>query len=315
VRPKTLNIPSLIRRLPAPLRRHKFIKALSFMSPETRYQVIGFNNRARFFGGLEDGAVRSVIINGAFEPEFFRLASPFLADGGVFVDVGANFGLCAFGMIAALGEAVRRVQFHLFEANPALCTCLVKSAELHPELDVRIQHPCVTDVPGRSHLAVEADSGKSFVTGDEGLAVSNLTLDDYVDTHRIPHVDFMKVDVEGWESRVLRGMKRQLSRGAVEAIYIEMISEHLSRAGTSASDVLRFLIDWGFTPYHCKDEDFRPAHRNTFDIPPGRRMRMTVLGRILAVPPVEMQMAAEGRFFTDILAVRRESCVVQVTDT
>ena len=220
---------------------------------------------------------------GHFEPEFFRVASPFLADGGVFFDVGANVGLCSFGMIAALGETGRRVQFHLFEANPALCPCLTKSAELHPDVDVRIKHACVTDMSGWSRLAVKADSGKSFVTDGEGIAVENLTLDDYVDAHSVPHVDLMKLDVEGYEGRVLRGMERQLSRGVVEAIYVEMISEHLSRAGTSASEVLRLLIDCGLTPYHCKDEDFSREHRNSFEIPPGRKMTMTVHGRSLAV--------------------------------
>jgi len=309
-----MNIPNLIRRLPAPFRRHKVVKALAFMSPGSRYQVIEFNNGARFFGDLQEVAVRSVIIQGAFEPEFFRVASPFLADGGVFFDVGANVGLCSFGMIAALGETGRRVQFHLFEANPALCPCLTKSAELHPDVDVRIKHACMTDMPGWSRLAVKADTGKSFVTDREGIAVDNLTLDDYVDAHYVPHVDLMKLDVEGYEARVLRGMERQLSLGVVEAIYVEMISEHLSRAGTSASEVLRLLIDCGLTPYHCKDEDFSREHRNSFEIPPGRKMTMTVHGRSLTVAPVDMDVACEGRFFTDILAVRRESSIVQVAN-
>ena len=253
------------------------------MSPGSRYQVIEFNDGARFFGDLQEVAVRSIIIEGVFEPEFFRVASPFLANGGVFFDVGANLGLCSFGMIAALGETSRRVQFHLFEANPALCPCLAKSAAMHPDLDVRINHACMTDTSGRSHLAIEADSGKSFVTDGEGVAVENLTLDDYVDSHSVPHVDLMKLDVEGSEGRVLRGMKRQLSRGVVEAIYIEMISEHLSRAGTSALEVLRLLIDCGLTPYHCKDDDFSGTHRNSFEIPTGRKTIMTVNGRRLAV--------------------------------
>ena len=91
------------------------------------------------------------------------------------------------------------MQFHLFEANPALCPCLTKSAELHPDVDVRIKHACVTDMSGWSRLAVKADSGKSFVTDGEAIAVENLTLDDYVDAHSVPHVDLMKLDVEGYE--------------------------------------------------------------------------------------------------------------------
>ena len=41
---------------------------------------------------------------------------------------------------------------------------------------------------------------------------------------------------------------------------------------------------------------------------------MTVHGRRLTVAPVDMDVASEGRFFTDILAVRRESSIVQVAD-
>ena len=71
-------------------------------------------------------------------------------------------------MIAALGEGGRRVQYRLFEANPALCSGLTKSAELHPDVDVRVIHAGITDVPGESRLAVDADSGKSHVTEEGG---------------------------------------------------------------------------------------------------------------------------------------------------
>ena len=59
-----------------------------------------------------------------FEPEFFRVASPFLADGGVFFDVGANVGLCSFGMIAALGETRAACAVPPFRSQPRLVPLL-----------------------------------------------------------------------------------------------------------------------------------------------------------------------------------------------
>ena len=93
-----------------------------------------------------------------------------------------------------------------------------------------------------------------------------------------------------------------------------MISEHLSRAGTSAAEVLRFLIGHGLIPYHCKSEDFSPKRRNSFEVPPERIMTMTVRGRKLTVAPVDMDVASRGRFFTDILAIRRDSHIARVVD-
>ena len=123
----------------------------------------------------------------------------------------------------------------------------------------------------------------------------------------------VKIDVEGNEGRTLRGMQRHLSRGVVEAVYLEMVSENLARAGTNASEVLGVLIDCGLTPYHCKEEDFSPWHLDKLRHPAGqRRTTMTVDGRTLTVAPVDMDVASRGLFTTDILAIRRDSTIARV---
>jgi hypothetical protein len=90
-----MNISKFILRLPKNLRKHKFIQLLLLIFPDSSIQKISFNNKATVFVDLRDAAPRQALITGLFEPEFFDIAKPFLIKGGVFFDIGANWGFCS----------------------------------------------------------------------------------------------------------------------------------------------------------------------------------------------------------------------------
>ena len=57
----------------------------------------------------------------------------------------------------------------------------------------------------------------------------------------VRHVDLVKVDVEGYEMRVLKGAIRTLERGLVERFVIEV---HIDQVSTK--DVIKYLGDYGY---------------------------------------------------------------------
>ena len=46
---------------------------------------------------------------------------------GVYFDLGANFGLCTFGLVPQ-----KKMKYHLFEANDYLIKFIKKSVKLYP---------------------------------------------------------------------------------------------------------------------------------------------------------------------------------------
>lgn len=212
-------------------------------------QLLEFNQGARAWVDLRDAESRATYLSQSFWPEFHPIVAAFLRDGGDFFDVGANFGLVTFGALPLVSGA--GVGFHLFEANPRIVPLLARSARLWPDERVTINHCCVTDHRGVSRLSLPDSSwGHAFIA-ENGDAVPNLLLDEYILEKGVKRIAFMKMDVEGWELRALAGARQSLMAGKVHVGFIEVSPEALRRAGTDADALLSFLQQVGFDIYFC----------------------------------------------------------------
>jgi hypothetical protein len=114
---------------------------------------------------LRDPEVRNVFLKRNFEPDFIKLASAILSEGGVSFDFGANFGLCTFGLIPSLD--LDHLWFHLSEANPKLIYYLEKSKSLSPSAAIQVVGAGTSDRPGTSHFRFDSQfTGHSHVDAD-----------------------------------------------------------------------------------------------------------------------------------------------------
>ena len=293
-----MNIAKIISFLPSFLRRHKIVKMILFLSPQSRTQLIIFDDNSKLFVDVSDPVARSYLFVGGYDPEFFSIAKPFLSKGGVFFDVGANFGFCSFGLIGCLGR--NDIEFHLFEANAEICRLLFQSATLYPDFTVSINHCCVTDTPGISSLCVNRNNfGSSFIAEKGTQDVENLILDNYICEQSVRKINFLKIDIEGWEPRALKGTKNSLVTGVIDTIYIEISTLNLLRAGCMVEDCFTLLKDAGFVLFYVKDADFESGLADQ-----GKAFALNINGYPLRVAtldsfPVEHQ--------TDILAIHKSS--------
>lgn len=78
--------------------------------------------------------------------------------------------------------------------------------------------------------------------------VQSIRLDDYFKDFKKP-INFVKIDVEGAEFEVLQGMKTILKENQDIKLIIEFCPSHLEEYATQPSELLDFLINFGFTFY------------------------------------------------------------------
>lgn len=156
-----------------------------------------------------------------------RLYAPFVREGDLVFDVGAHLGDRAVAF-AALGARVIAL-----EPQPGIARWLRRIAGRNDRIVVRTE--AVGARPGTASLAisrrnptvssmsqpwregvVDANPGFGGVRWDAAVEVPVVTLDDLIEQHGTPR--FCKIDVEGWEAEVLRGLSRPLAALSVEFV-------------------------------------------------------------------------------------------------
>jgi len=195
---------------------------------------------------------------GSYEVE----QTKFLADlvhkmrPGTFIDVGANIGFYSL-LIAAKGIPVIAV-----EASPQVLPALERSISSNHALSSRIRL-----------VRAAADSSEGEVTFWANIADHNFGLGSMISSHpesqptpfRVPSVKIddvvgpetpqpllFKVDVEGAEMRVLKGMPKTI-RSFHPVFVIEVHPLELKAAGSMSMEVLTLLWNYGYRTHELGD--------------------------------------------------------------
>jgi FkbM family methyltransferase len=174
----------------------------------------------------------------------------------VVFDVGANYGLYALTLAHALGPAAA---VHCFEPNADTAARLIRNISLNPNRNVYAHQVALADWHGTARvIANDTNSGASSLAEGEGALVT--TLDRFCEEHQIERLDFLKVDIEGFEPRFLRGGRASLARFR-PMMQIELNRPVLLHAGSSAEEVLELLRSLGYEFYLAKRDRLLPMTR------------------------------------------------------
>ncbi len=173
-----------------------------------------------------------------------RFAREMLPNCKVAFDVGAAHGRWAKVAL----EANPALELHCFEPTSR------RFAALSAEFGGRaiLNQLALGDAPGEQRIFYGASGGsnsiypqrynnESYVASDvETIKVS--TIDDYCGAKGIETVDFIKMDIEGYEPAALRGAERMLRAGRIKMIQFEYSYVFLD-AGASLMALMKYIAE------------------------------------------------------------------------
>ena len=190
---------------------------------------------------------------GVYEPFWTDLFKRTFKPGQTFVDVGAHIGYyTAMAAEAGAGE------IHAFEPDPDNYRLLEQNCREVANL----YELAVSDRTGRAMLyrcVTNSGDHRLFETeGRESVEVGVTRLDDVRELAG-RCVDFVKIDAQGEETRILRGAAGLLERSPNVVGIVELAPEHLALGGSSAKELLCLLGELGFSVYVKRERVLVPG--------------------------------------------------------
>jgi FkbM family methyltransferase len=213
--------------------------------PSAEWRVIGYQ---RYRGNMEPGLTR-----------YFR---SLVSEGMTVVDAGANMGLYTLHAARLVGATGR---VHSIEPSPRTWEVLRGNIQVNGLLEcgiVQLHQVAVSNCIGEASLAIYSDkSGHNTLypaeLSDRMVRVPVVTLDVLLQNE--PHVDLVKIDVEGAEALVFEGMTEVIARNPSVCILMEFSPGQLARAGTEPGSFLQRLTDAGWQIDLIDDESGTPC--------------------------------------------------------
>ena len=164
------------------------------------------------------------------------------------IDVGTNIGetLLNFAKLNHDGLNIG------FEPVPYLFDAASRNISLNNFPNVRLENLALSDMQADLvyNIVNDNNSGGIYLsTSSEAVnstrKVAVTTLDEYVSTNNLENISLLKIDVEGFEIKVLKGACKTIENFK-PAIFVEVDNTFLKRQNGSAAELAALLESYGY---------------------------------------------------------------------
>jgi len=164
------------------------------------------DRNARFRLSSREQTGHDIIVQGAYEPVTVGLAKTIMQDGGVFFDVGANIGLFSIQL-----SMIENVVVYAVEPSAGIFSKLLKNIRLSHAENI---HPINIGLSYQDGFAYmfnkhPGNLGTTKVVEkieQDSHLIRLCTLAELLTYLKITEIKLMKIDVEGYELNVLKGL-------------------------------------------------------------------------------------------------------------
>ncbi|MCL4784705.1 MAG: FkbM family methyltransferase [Bryobacterales bacterium] len=189
-----------------------------------------------------------------YERDELRFVRAAVRPGMRVVDVGANVGLYTALFASQAGEDGLVVAL---EPDPVSFHFLKKTVEANGFRNCHLLNTGASSSKGTMTLYTSSENrgdNRLYRNGsaDGSAAVEVLALDDVLPTMGLSSIDFLKMDIQGFEGHAAMGLRETLRRSPGLMAMIEFWPDGLSQAGSDALELLRLFRGLGFTIYRLQ---------------------------------------------------------------
>ncbi|WP_395094592.1 FkbM family methyltransferase [Armatimonas sp.] len=221
--------------------------------------TVTLRNGTRMSLNLHDGMQRNLYYTGVWETACVKCLEPYVTEGAVFIDIGANIG---FYSLWAAARSGRSGQVFSIEPNPNTLAFLKANVGLNPEIaPIQVIEAALSDTDsmltfefnigslGMGHIQRENEKSaltkqKSALTKQKKVEVQSRSLASLLtEFSRMREAGVMKMDAEGAEGLILNAVKDYL---LPPIVLIEVEDRHLEHYGTTGKAVIELMVARGY---------------------------------------------------------------------
>lgn len=203
-----------------------------------RVDISDYMEHAIYFGITDGGDFDRRILYSLIQEDF------------VCFDVGANIGETTFNF----AQLAPKGMVYSFEPVPFLFERLKANYDLNHFSNISLQNLAVSDKKEELYFEIPDNKNSAGISlnkekSSKSDVVYSITIDEFVRQHNISAIDFIKIDVEGFENFVINGGVNTLLKFH-PILFIEIDNKNLNKNNTSERQLLAQLQnELGYTLY------------------------------------------------------------------
>jgi len=223
-------------------------------------EVINLKNGLKMKTDLGDMLGRLVIFYGLdlnyfWEPQTAKLMEKLIADAECAMDAGSHIGYLA--LLARRAMKNPNSILHSFEPVAYLYNIARENFALNNNSEkIIINQMALSDHNGEAEVSI--DNLRSAIVSDGDDIIQNkekvrtITVDDYLHQVKLPRLDFLLLDVEGYEPKVFAGMAETMRHNQPQDIIFEYSTK--IKGGIKAwHEYIAPLAPFGYNFYYIRD--------------------------------------------------------------
>ena len=172
---------------------------------------------------IDNGVEHSLYYFGTYEKGTLQFIREHLKPGQVFLDIGANIGLMSLFAAQCVGK---QGHVYAFEANPETAKILRHNLHINAVKNTDVIEKAIGNANGNIKLYANWQVNRGGATlikpaeAKESYEVELTRINDFSELRELP-IAMVKIDVEGFELDVLKGMSDLLKRESPPMLIVE----------------------------------------------------------------------------------------------
>ncbi len=205
-----------------------------------------------------DPVISTALLFNVYEPYATKIFLHHLRPGMTVIDVGANIGYYSVLAASVVGSTG---QIYAFEPDPENFALLQQNAQTNSMPQIKPVAAALSEQTGKSTLYLSPDNkGDHRIVSElkedrKGVVIDTWRFDEFAKHNNINNVNLIKIDVQGAENFVLKGMEQTLQGSHSLVLFLEYWPAGLAATMPRPTDLIERLWNSGFVIYEISEKD------------------------------------------------------------